>query len=58
MIHSRSLVFILYINDLPKVVKNTSKPILIADDTSVVFTNCDPTDFISDITTVFKCLHK
>jgi hypothetical protein len=34
------------------------KPILFADDTSIIVTKSNPTDFISDITTVFKYLNK
>lgn len=30
------LLFLLYINDLPKVINNKSKPILFADDTSII----------------------
>jgi hypothetical protein len=42
------LLFLLYINDLPNFVKNKSRPILFADDTSIIVTNSNPTDFISD----------
>jgi hypothetical protein len=52
------LLLFLYINDLPHVVKNKSKPILFADNTSIIVTNPNPTDFISDITTVFKYVNK
>jgi hypothetical protein len=51
------LLFLLYINDLPNFVKNKSKPILFADDTSIMATNSSPTDFISDITTIFEYLN-
>jgi hypothetical protein len=30
-----SILFLFYINDLPKVVNNNSKPVLFADDTSI-----------------------
>jgi hypothetical protein len=43
------LLFLLYINDLPSFVKNQSKPIQFADDTSP-----NPTNFIRGITTVFE----
>ena len=33
------LFFLLYINDLPKIINNKSIPILFADDTSILFTN-------------------
>jgi hypothetical protein len=52
------LLFLLYINDLPYFVRDKSKPILFADDTSIIVTNSNPTDFISDITTIFEYLNK
>jgi hypothetical protein len=45
------LLFLFYINDVPHFVKDKSKPILFADDTSIIVTNSNPTDFISGITT-------
>jgi hypothetical protein len=39
------LLFILYINDLPKTINKKSKPILFADDTSIIFTNSKSEDF-------------
>jgi hypothetical protein len=52
------LLFLLYINDLPNFVNDKSKPILFADDTSIIATNSNPKDYISDITTTFECLNK
>jgi hypothetical protein len=52
------LLFLLYINDLPSFIMNKSKPILFADDTSIIVTNSSRTDFISDIMTVFEQLNK
>jgi hypothetical protein len=52
------LLFLLYINDLPSFIKNKSKPILFADDTSITVTNSSPPNFISDIMTVFEQLNK
>jgi hypothetical protein len=43
--------------DLPNFVTNKSKPILFADDTSIIVTNSNPTGFISDIMTVFEYLN-
>jgi hypothetical protein len=51
-------LFLLYISDLPSFVRNKSKPILFADDTSIIVSNSNPTDFVSDITTVFEYLNK
>jgi hypothetical protein len=33
------LSFLLYISDLPSIIADTSKPILFADDTSIIITN-------------------
>jgi hypothetical protein len=52
------LLFLLYINDLPNIVKGKPTPILFADGTSIIVTNSNPTDFISDIMTVFEYLNK
>ena len=52
------LLFLLYINDLPNFVKDKSKPIPFADDTSIIVTNSNPKDYISDIMTTFECLNK
>jgi hypothetical protein len=54
----RPLLFLLYINDLPNFVKDKSKAILFADDTSIIVTNFNSTDFISDVTTAFEYLNK
>jgi hypothetical protein len=39
------LLFLLYINDLSKTINKKSKPILFADDTSIIFTNSKSEDF-------------
>ena len=39
------LFFLLYINELPKIISDVSKPILFTGDTSIIITNSDPTDF-------------
>jgi hypothetical protein len=52
------LLFLLYKNYLPNFVTNKSKLILFADDISIIVTNSNSTNFISDITTIFKCLNK
>jgi hypothetical protein len=53
------LLFLLYINDLPKITNNVitndkSKMVLFADDTSIIVTNPNPIDFTKDINTAFK----
>jgi hypothetical protein len=37
----RSLLFLLYVNDLPNAISNISNPVLYADDTSLIITNSD-----------------
>jgi hypothetical protein len=50
--------FLLYINDLPKIINNKSIHILFADDTSILFTNSNLTNYNKDIYTVFKFVNK
>jgi len=51
------LLFLIFINDLPKFVNDKSVPILFADDTSILLSPSNPTDFSNDINTVFKILN-
>jgi hypothetical protein len=46
------MLFLFYINDLPEVVKNNSKPVLFADDTSVTVSNPDLVNFKNDLTCI------
>jgi hypothetical protein len=39
------LFFLIYINDLPNIITDPSKPILFADDTSIIITNPSPSKF-------------
>ena len=39
------LLFLLYVNDLPKIINKTSAPIIFADDTSILFTHSNLIDF-------------
>ena len=39
------LLFVVYINDLPKITDNDAKVVLFADDTSVIVTNLIKGDF-------------
>jgi hypothetical protein len=49
---------LIYINDLPKILINSSIPALFADDTSVTITNSNPTDFQKDIRELFEHLNE
>jgi hypothetical protein len=46
------------VNNLPKAINNKSIPVLFADDTSILFTHSNLTDFINNINTVFDTLNK
>ncbi|PNF17558.1 hypothetical protein B7P43_G15556, partial [Cryptotermes secundus] len=52
------LLFLLYINDLSKTINNKSKPILYADDTSIIFKNSKFENFKNDINIVFEALNR
>ena len=52
------LLFLLYINDLPKIISKTSAPIVFADETSILFAHSDPIDFNKIIYIVFITLNK
>ena len=51
------LLFLLYINDLPKIINKTSAPIIFADDNGILFAHSNLTDF-NNIHTVFETLNK
>ena len=53
-----SLLFLLYINDLPKIINKTSTPIIFADHISILFAHSDPTTFNNNIHIVFATLNK
>jgi len=50
------LLFLIYINDLPKFVNEKSVPILFADDTSILVSHPNPVEFCNTINTVFQIL--
>jgi len=52
------LLFLLHINDLPRIINKTSAPIILADDTSILFAHSNPTDFNKNIYIVFINLNK
>jgi hypothetical protein len=52
------LFFLFYTDNLPKVIKINSKPILPADETSLIITNSSPVDVKKDITSAFVQLHE
>jgi len=52
------LLFLLYINDLPKIINKTSAPITFAYDTSILFAHSNLIDFNKNICIVFTTLNK
>jgi hypothetical protein len=52
------LLFLFYINDLPKVVNDKSIPILFADDTSILVTSTNKNDFQTKVTATFNLINE
>jgi hypothetical protein len=50
------ILFLLYINDLPKIVNYNTKPVTFTDDTSVIVSNPDLEIFKNDIISSFRKL--
>jgi hypothetical protein len=51
------LLFLIYINDLPSVVKKPSVPIIFADDTSIIATDRDPDTLVIKLKTVLHIVN-
>ena len=51
------ILFLLYINDLPKIINKTPGPVIFADDSSILFAHSNPIDFNKNIYTVFTTLN-
>ena len=52
------LLFLIYINDLPKIVSDESVPVLFADDTSFIITSHDDGDMKHKVNEVFNKINK
>ena len=52
------LLFLMYVNHLPKTVNDRAVPILFADDTSIIVKNPNSRDFQSNMVTAFHCVNK
>jgi hypothetical protein len=51
------ILFLLYINDLPKLISHLSKPVLFADDTSILILDNDPVNFKIKIDNVLEVIN-
>jgi hypothetical protein len=52
------MLFVLYINDLPKVVNGNSKPVLFADDTSIIVSDPNLVNYKNDLISSFRQLNE
>jgi hypothetical protein len=52
------LLFLIYINDLPRIVKDNTIPTLFADDTSILVKGSNVKDFQSNMFNTFNCVNK
>jgi hypothetical protein len=52
------LLFLIYTNDLPKLINKTSLPVLFADDTSILFAQPNLTDLNYNMQSIFETLNK
>ena len=50
--------FLLYVNDLPKITDENSKLILFADDTSIIITSPNPTNFENSVNKIFHDINR
>jgi hypothetical protein len=50
------LFFLININDLPNITADPLKPVLFADDTSIIITNPSPSKFKEDINNIMDWL--
>ena len=54
----RPLLFLLYINDLPQITNENSKIVLFADDTSMIITNPNPSNFEKSVNKIIQDINE
>jgi hypothetical protein len=52
------LLFLIYVNDLPKTINDKTIPVLFTDDTSIIVKSPNSKDFQTNMVTAFKCVNK
>jgi len=52
------LLFLLYINDLPQITNDNSRIELFADDTSMIITNPNPSNFEKSVNKIIQDIHE
>jgi hypothetical protein len=52
------LLFLLYINDLPKIVNDNVEVVLYADNTSIIITSLNPTDFTNSANKILQDINQ
>jgi len=52
------LLFLLYINDLPQITSDNSKIVLCAEDTNIIITNPNPTNFENCVNNIFQHINE
>jgi hypothetical protein len=52
------LLFLIYVNDLPKTVSDKSIAVLFANDTSIIVESSNSKDFVTNMVTPFDCVNK
>jgi protein associated with RNAse G/E len=52
------LLFLLYINDLPHIIKSKSIPIIFVDDTSVIVKSSNRIEYENELTLILKTINE